>query len=49
MTYSDDIKTNLEWTSSLDIDYQSTNARKTSIICTIGTFNLSLLYWIYRS
>ncbi|KAF9289498.1 Pyruvate kinase [Linnemannia elongata] len=36
MTYSDDIKTNLEWTSSLDIDFQSTNARKTSIICTIG-------------
>ncbi|KAF9923947.1 Pyruvate kinase [Linnemannia zychae] len=32
----DSIKTNLEWTSSLDIDYQSTKARKTSIICTIG-------------
>lgn len=30
------IKTNLEWTSSLDIDYQPINARKTSIICTIG-------------
>ncbi|KAG0305735.1 Pyruvate kinase [Dissophora globulifera] len=30
------IKTNLEWTSSLDIDYQPSNVRKTSIICTIG-------------
>ncbi|KAF9196039.1 Pyruvate kinase [Haplosporangium sp. Z 27] len=30
------IKTNLEWTSSLDIDYQPNNTRKTSIICTIG-------------
>jgi pyruvate kinase len=30
------IKTNLEWTSSLDIDYQANSARKTSIICTIG-------------
>ncbi|KAF9080675.1 hypothetical protein BGX23_001809 [Mortierella sp. AD031] len=30
------IKTNLEWTSSLDIDYQNEHARKTSIICTIG-------------
>ncbi|KAF9126655.1 Pyruvate kinase, partial [Mortierella sp. 14UC] len=30
------IKTNLEWTSALDIDYQPTNTRKTSIICTIG-------------
>ncbi|KAF9930920.1 Pyruvate kinase, partial [Modicella reniformis] len=33
---SNDIKTNLEWTSSLDIDYQANNSRKTSIICTIG-------------
>jgi len=32
----DSIKTNLEWTSALDIDYQPTNPRKTSIICTIG-------------
>ncbi|KAG0335410.1 Pyruvate kinase [Podila humilis] len=32
----DGIKTNLEWTSSLDIDYQPQNLRKTSIICTIG-------------
>ncbi|KAG0329190.1 Pyruvate kinase [Dissophora globulifera] len=32
----DSIKTNLEWTSSLDIDYQPSNTRKTSIICTIG-------------
>ncbi|KAG0010963.1 Pyruvate kinase, partial [Entomortierella chlamydospora] len=32
----DSIKNNLEWTSSLDIDYQATNVRKTSIICTIG-------------
>ncbi|KAF8929149.1 pyruvate kinase [Dissophora ornata] len=32
----DSIKTNLEWTSSLDIDYQPNNTRKTSIICTIG-------------
>ncbi|KAG0274340.1 Pyruvate kinase, partial [Linnemannia gamsii] len=32
----DSIKTNLEWTSALDIDYQPTNTRKTSIICTIG-------------
>ncbi|KAG0203579.1 Pyruvate kinase, partial [Mortierella sp. GBA43] len=31
-----DIKTNLEWTSALDIDYQASNPRKTSIICTIG-------------
>ncbi|KAF9438598.1 Pyruvate kinase [Entomortierella beljakovae] len=30
------IKTNLEWTSALDIDYVPTNPRKTSIICTIG-------------
>ncbi|KAF9429834.1 Pyruvate kinase [Podila epigama] len=30
------IKNNLEWTSSLDIDYQPSNVRKTSIICTIG-------------
>jgi hypothetical protein len=36
------IKTNLEWTSALDIDYQPTNTRKTSIICTIG-ISLSLL------
>ncbi|KAI1320939.1 Pyruvate kinase [Mortierella claussenii] len=32
----DSIKTNLEWTSSLDIDYVPNNTRKTSIICTIG-------------
>ncbi|KAG0269372.1 Pyruvate kinase [Actinomortierella ambigua] len=32
----DSIKTNLEWTSALDIDYQPVNLRKTSIICTIG-------------
>ncbi|KAG0248636.1 Pyruvate kinase [Mortierella polycephala] len=32
----DSIKTNLEWASSLDIDYQPCNTRKTSIICTIG-------------
>lgn len=34
--FDDNIKTDLEWTSSLDIDYQPTNIRKTSIICTIG-------------
>ncbi|KAF8937606.1 pyruvate kinase [Dissophora ornata] len=34
--FSDGIMTNLEWTSSLDIDYQPNNVRKTSIICTIG-------------
>ncbi|KAF9273455.1 Pyruvate kinase, partial [Mortierella antarctica] len=32
----DSIKTNLEWMSALDIDYQPVNPRKTSIICTIG-------------
>ncbi|KAF9110033.1 Pyruvate kinase [Mortierella sp. AM989] len=32
----DVIMTNLEWASSLDIDYQPSNTRKTSIICTIG-------------
>ncbi|KAG0090919.1 Pyruvate kinase [Podila epicladia] len=34
--FDDNIKTDLEWTSSLDIDYQPSNIRKTSIICTIG-------------
>ncbi|KAI1320829.1 Pyruvate kinase [Mortierella claussenii] len=34
--FKDTIKTNLEWTSSLDIDYVPKNVRKTSIICTIG-------------
>ncbi|KAF9913202.1 Pyruvate kinase [Lobosporangium transversale] len=34
--FRDSIKTNLEWTSSLDIDYTPKNVRKTSIICTIG-------------
>ncbi|KAF9384621.1 Pyruvate kinase [Podila verticillata] len=34
--FDENIKTDLEWTSSLDIDYQPTNIRKTSIICTIG-------------
>ncbi|KAG0045483.1 Pyruvate kinase [Gryganskiella cystojenkinii] len=40
-----DIKTNLEWTSSLDIDYHADNVRKTSIICTIGpkTNNVEML------
>jgi len=39
----DSIKTNLEWTSSLDIDYQPVNTRKTSIICTIGNPSPPLL------
>ncbi|KAF9318285.1 Pyruvate kinase, partial [Podila horticola] len=34
--FDDNIKTDLEWTSSLDIDYEPSNIRKTSIICTIG-------------
>lgn len=40
------IKTNLEWTSALDIDYQPTNTRKTSIICTIGTVSSLLLVFL---
>lgn len=44
----DGIKTNLEWTSALDIDYQPTNTRKTSIICTIGTVSSPFLL-IYHS
>ncbi|KAF9439338.1 Pyruvate kinase [Entomortierella beljakovae] len=34
--FDESIKNNLEWTSSLDIDYEAKNVRKTSIICTIG-------------
>ncbi|KAF9351925.1 Pyruvate kinase [Mortierella sp. NVP85] len=43
--FKDTIKTNLEWTSSLDIDYVPSNTRKTSIICTIGpkTNNVEML------
>ncbi|KAG0246377.1 pyruvate kinase [Mortierella sp. GBAus27b] len=43
--FKDTIKTNLEWTSSLDIDYVSSITRKTSIICTIGpkTNNVEML------
>ncbi|KAG0368429.1 pyruvate kinase [Gamsiella multidivaricata] len=43
--FNDSIKTNLEWTSSLDIDFQPKNTRKTSIICTIGpkTNNVEML------
>ncbi|KAG0261076.1 Pyruvate kinase [Mortierella polycephala] len=41
----DSIKTNLEWASALDIDYQPHNVRKTSIVCTIGpkTNNVEML------
>ncbi|CAG8473101.1 1948_t:CDS:10 [Ambispora gerdemannii] len=36
MAYTDNIKTNLEWISSLSLDHPVKNIRKTSIICTIG-------------
>ncbi|CAG8507220.1 7663_t:CDS:10 [Ambispora leptoticha] len=36
MAYTDHIKTNLEWISSLSLDQPVKNIRKTSIICTIG-------------
>ncbi|KAG9304079.1 hypothetical protein G9A89_005989 [Geosiphon pyriformis] len=36
MAPTDNIKTNLEWISSLSVDQPVRNIRKTSIICTIG-------------
>jgi pyruvate kinase len=45
------IKTNLEWISTLSVDRAVKNIRKTSIICTIGTLFLQhyyrFIYFIY--